>query len=74
MAVGFGSSSSINGSYEMLGCESLPLIRVRSIEDEVLRFCHVVYEEEASRDLVRPIVKLRLTPHILRWPFISWPL
>ena len=36
--VGFGSSSSINGSDEMLGCKCLPLCCVRSIENEELRF------------------------------------
>ena len=41
VAVGFGSSSSINGSDEMLGFESLSLSRVRLIEDGALRFCHV---------------------------------
>ena len=38
VAIGFGSSCSINGSDEMLGCELLPLSCVRSIEDGVLRF------------------------------------
>ena len=60
MAVGFGSSSSINGSGEMLGCELFPLSRVRSIEDGVLRFCHVAREEEFSRDCVRAIGNRRL--------------
>ena len=45
MAVIFGSSSSINGSNETLGCESLPLSQVRSIEDGALRFFHVAREE-----------------------------
>ena len=48
MPVGFGSSSSINSSDEMLGCESLPLSRVCSIHDERLRFFHVTREEETS--------------------------
>ena len=60
MVVGFGSSFSINSSDEMLGCESLPLIRVCSIEDRVLRICDIVCEEESSRDCVRPIRNRRL--------------
>ena len=56
IAVGFGSSSSINGSNEMLGCESLSLSRVRSIKDGALIFRHVIREEKASRDLVGPMV------------------
>ena len=59
MVIRFGSSSSINGSDETLRCESLSLSRVRSIEDGVLRFCHVAREEEGSRDLVLPIVNRR---------------
>ena len=54
--IGFSSSSSINGLEETLGCESLPLSRIRSIKDEVLRFYQVVREEAGSRDLVRSIV------------------
>ena len=50
VTVGFGSSSSINSSNETLGCELLPLSRIRSIEDGALRFCHVAREEESSRD------------------------
>ena len=38
MAVGFGSSSSINGLDETLGCKSLLLSYVRSIKDGELRF------------------------------------
>ena len=60
VAVGFGSSSSINGSHEAHGCESLPLSRVHSIEDGELRFCHIKHEKEASRNCVRPIVNWRL--------------
>ena len=43
--VGFAISSLINGSDEMLGCESLWLSRVRSIEDKSERFPHVTSEE-----------------------------
>ena len=60
MTIRLGSSYSINGSDEMLGCESLPLSYVRSIEEGALRFCHIVREEEASRDRVRPIKNRRL--------------
>ena len=56
MAVGFGSSSSINCSDETLGCKSLQLICIHSIEDGVLRFGHVVGEEEASGDRVNSIM------------------
>ena len=56
VAVGFGSSCSINGSDETLGCESLWLSRVRSIKDRALRFDHIGHEEEALRDLVPSIV------------------
>ena len=56
MIVGFGSSSSINDSNEMLGCEFLSLSHIRSIEDRVPRFCHVTREEEALRDLIRLIL------------------
>ena len=31
-----------------------------AIEDGALRFCHVTHEEEASRDLIHPIVNRRL--------------
>ena len=55
MAVIFGCSSSINGSNETLGCESLPLSRVRSIEDGALRLFHVAREEELSCNRVRSI-------------------
>ena len=41
MAVGFGSSSSINVSDETLGRESLPFTSVYLIEDGALRFCHI---------------------------------
>ena len=47
VAVGFGSSSSINGLDEMLGCEYLPLSRVCSIKDRTLEFCCIVYKEKA---------------------------
>ena len=46
-AVGFGSSCSISGLDEMLGCEFLPLIHVCLIENGALRFSHVTCEEEA---------------------------
>ena len=59
VAVGFGSSSSINGSHETHGCESFSLSRVHLIEEGALRFCHIEHEEEASRDRVRPIVNRR---------------
>ena len=58
------SSSSINGSDETFGCESLTSVRldvnqrlshICSIEDGLLKFCHVVREEESSRYHVRPI-------------------
>ena len=58
--VRFGASSSINGSDEMLGYESLRLSHVCSIEDVALKFCHGVPEEEASRDRVCRIVNRRL--------------
>ena len=60
MVVGSGSSSSINSSDEMLACESLPLIRVCSIEDGVLRFCDIACEEESSRNCIRLIRNRRL--------------
>ena len=56
VTVGFRSSSSINGLDETLICESLPLNRVHSIKNGALKFCHVVREEEASHDLIHPIV------------------
>ena len=46
MTVPCVSSSLINGSDEMLGCELLPLSRVHSIEDRALRFWHFACEEE----------------------------
>ena len=55
MAIGFGSSSSIKGLDEMLGCELLPLIHVRSIKDELSRFFHIECEEELSRDRTRSV-------------------
>ena len=48
MPIRFGSSSSISGSDEKLGCESLPLSCVYSIEDGALRFCPIAREEEAQ--------------------------
>ena len=63
MAVGFGSSSPISGSAETFECESLPLSRIRVIEDGVSRFQHVVREEESARDRVRPIRNRRLRYH-----------
>ena len=56
VVIGFGSSSSTNGSNEKLGFESLQLSRVLSIEDGTLRFRHVSREKEVSRDLVRLIL------------------
>ena len=56
MTVGFGSSSSINGSDETLRYELLSLSHVCLIKHEELRFFHVVREEEASHDLVRRIM------------------
>ena len=38
VAVGFGSSSSMNGLDENLGCEFLPLSHVHPIKDGVLKF------------------------------------
>ena len=61
LAVGPGSSSSINGSDETLGCESLPLSHIRSMEDEALKFVHVAREEEASCNR-----SLEIVPHHLR--------
>ena len=58
--VRFGYSSSINGSDETLGCESLPLSRVCPIKGGALKFCHIACEEEASRDFVHLIVNRRL--------------
>ena len=49
------SSSSINGSDERLGLESLPLICVCLIKDGVFIFRHVVGEEEASGNTCRLI-------------------
>ena len=46
---------SIKDSDEMLGCKSLTLIHVYSIDDGAIRFCHVAREEEASPDCFRPI-------------------
>ena len=56
VVVGFGSSSSINGSDKMLGYELLPLSRVRSIEDGAFIFCHFVCVEETSRDLFHLVI------------------
>ena len=41
----FVSSSSINNSDEILGCESSPLSLVCLIKDGAIRFCHVAHEE-----------------------------
>ena len=38
VTIGFGSTSSINGSDETLGCKSLLLSRVYLIKDGALRF------------------------------------
>ena len=45
VTIGFSVSSLINGSNETLGYESLRLSRVLSIEDKLLRFCHITHEE-----------------------------
>ena len=63
MTVEFGSTSSIKGLDEMLRCESLPLIRVPSIEDGALIFCHLTREEEALGNRVHPIVNRCLRCH-----------
>ena len=49
------SSSSINGSDEILRCQLSPLSCVRSIEDGALRFRHVAREEEVSHNACRLI-------------------
>ena len=56
MTIGVGSSSSIDGSNEILECESLPLGHTHSIKDGALKFCHVTCEKEASRDRVHLIM------------------
>ena len=48
MTVGLGISFVINSSEETLGCESLRLNCVHSIEDQPLRFFRVTREEEMS--------------------------
>ena len=53
LAIRFGSLSSINGSHETLGCESLPLSHIRSIEDGALKFFRVMREKVMSCDGVR---------------------
>ena len=63
MAIGLGSSSSINVSDEMLGCESLTLSHVRLIKDGALRFCHVARENEASRNRICLIINRCLRCH-----------
>ena len=55
MAIGFDSSSSINGLEEMLRCELLQSIHVHLIEDGALKFFHIMREEEAPHDRIRPI-------------------
>ena len=60
MAVGFNSSSSMNGSNETIGCKSLLLSRIRSIGEEAPTFFHVVCKEEPLRDPFRLIVN----PHL----------
>ena len=62
MTVEFGSLSSINGSDKMLRCESLPLSRVHSIEDGVLRFftsCgrSVMRSHSSDRELTSQILR-----------------
>ena len=49
------TSSSINGMNKILGCKSLPLSRVCSIEDRALRFFQIVIEEETSCNAFRLI-------------------
>ena len=51
VTVRFGVSSLINGSDEALGCESLRLTCVHSMEDEPLKWCHVAREEEMREKL-----------------------
>ena len=41
VAIEFDVGSSINGSNEMIGCESTSLSHDRYIEDKAPRFCHV---------------------------------
>ena len=60
MAVRVGSLSSINHLDETLGCKSLTLSRIHSIEDVAFRFGHVAHDEEASHDRVCSIVNQRL--------------
>ena len=60
MAVGFGSSSSINSLDEILGYELLLLSHIRSIKDEVVRFRHVAREDEASLNVCHLIFIERL--------------
>ena len=67
MAIGFGSSSSINRLDEMLGCEALTLSHVCSIKDGALRFFHVAREEESSRDRVCPIKNMYIYRPIWVW-------
>ena len=45
VTIKFSVSSSINSSDGPLGCKLLRLSHVYLIEDELLRFCHVVHEE-----------------------------
>ena len=59
MTFGFGSSSSINGSDETLGCKSLPLSRVYSIEDGMLRFYHVARSCLSNREST-----LEMSPYV----------
>ena len=56
MTARFGFVSSINGSDEILGCKFLPLSRVHSIKDGVIRFFHVAHEEEMFCDRVCMVV------------------
>ena len=56
VAVGFGSSSSINISDETLLYKLLQLSHALLIKDGALIFCHVTRKEEAPQDLVRLIV------------------
>ena len=53
VTIRFVSSSSINSSDAMLGCESSPLSPVHSSEDGAVGFFHVSHEEEASYNTCR---------------------
>ena len=59
MAIAFGSSSSINGSDETLGCKSLPLSCVCLIKDGTFIFCHIAQSLPSNCELT-----LEMPPHI----------